>query len=180
MFNAMGAFGVALKGHKGDVTPASVLSTIKSMPWSVVPGTGGLHFRCNGKADPTQPAVCSNATNAATLDATGKPATYTPVNDSRDPGLSRPSTEPRMPTVDIPWIVSVDDHVIEPPSLWVSRLPAKYRDVGPRVERLPAGELALAGAQVRRAAGHRRTARRLLGVRGPLPVVEARRRGVGT
>ena len=67
------------------MTPASVLSTIKSMPWSVVPGTGGLHFRCNGKADPTQPAVCSNATNAATLDTTGKPATYTPVNDSEIP-----------------------------------------------------------------------------------------------
>ena len=27
---------------------------------------------------------------------------------------------------DIPWIVSVDDHVIEPASLWVSRLPARY------------------------------------------------------
>jgi branched-chain amino acid transport system substrate-binding protein len=85
MFNAMAAFGVAVKGLKGDATPASVLSTIKSMPWSVVPGSGGLHFRCNGKADPTQPAVCSNATNAATLDATGKPATYTPVNDAEIP-----------------------------------------------------------------------------------------------
>jgi len=85
MFNAMAAFGVAVKGMKGDVTPASVISTIKSMPWSVVPGTGGLHFRCNGKADPTQPSVCSNATNAATLDATGKPVTYTPVNDSEIP-----------------------------------------------------------------------------------------------
>ena len=85
MFNAMAAFGVAVKGMKGDVTPASVISTIKSMPWSVVPGTGGLHFRCNGKADPTQPAVCSNATNAATLDATGKPASYTPVNDAEIP-----------------------------------------------------------------------------------------------
>jgi len=52
-----------------------------------------------------------------------------------------------MTTVDVPWIVSVDDHVIEPPSLWSSRLPAKYRAVGPRVERLPAGELALAGAK---------------------------------
>ncbi len=85
MFNAMAAFGVAVKGLKGDATTASVLSTIKSMPWSVVPGSGGLHFRCNGKADPTQPAVCSNATNAATLDATGKPATYTPVNDAEIP-----------------------------------------------------------------------------------------------
>ena len=49
--------------------------------------------------------------------------------------------------VDIPWIVSVDDHVIEPPSLWTSRLPARRRDAGPRVERLPAGELRLAGAR---------------------------------
>jgi len=85
MFNAMGAFGVALKGLKGDVTPASVISTIKSMPWSVIPGTGGLHFRCNGKADPTQPSVCSNATNAARLDATGTPVSYTPVNDAEIP-----------------------------------------------------------------------------------------------
>ena len=50
-------------------------------------------------------------------------------------------------SIEIPWIVSVDDHVIEPPSLWVSRLPARYRDAGPRVERLPAGELALSGAR---------------------------------
>jgi branched-chain amino acid transport system substrate-binding protein len=55
------------------------------MPWSVVPGTGGLHFRCSGKADTTQPSVCSNATNAATLDATGKAASYTAVNDAEIP-----------------------------------------------------------------------------------------------
>jgi predicted TIM-barrel fold metal-dependent hydrolase len=30
------------------------------------------------------------------------------------------------------WLISVDDHVIEPPALWVERLPAKYRDIGPR------------------------------------------------
>ena len=35
----------------------------------------------------------------------------------------------------MPKIVSVDDHVIEPASLWTSRLPAKWRDVGPRIER---------------------------------------------
>ena len=82
MFNTLGAFGVATQGLKGEVTPTSIVTAIKSMPWSVVPGTGGLHFRCSGKADPTQPAVCSNATNAATLDATGKAASYTPVNDA--------------------------------------------------------------------------------------------------
>ena len=36
---------------------------------------------------------------------------------------------------DIPRILSVDDHVVEPPDLWTSRLPAKYHDRCPRVER---------------------------------------------
>jgi predicted TIM-barrel fold metal-dependent hydrolase len=36
---------------------------------------------------------------------------------------------------DIPWIISVDDHVIEPPNLWQERLPAKLRDRGPKVVR---------------------------------------------
>lgn len=34
------------------------------------------------------------------------------------------------------WIISVDDHIIEPPDLWTSRLPQKYREIGPRVERI--------------------------------------------
>jgi branched-chain amino acid transport system substrate-binding protein len=85
MFNTMGAFGAAVKGLKGDATPASVITAIKSMPSSVIPGTGGLHFRCNAKADPAQPAVCSNGTNAATLDATGNAVSYTPVNDTPIP-----------------------------------------------------------------------------------------------
>jgi predicted TIM-barrel fold metal-dependent hydrolase len=36
---------------------------------------------------------------------------------------------------DIPLIISVDDHVVEPPDLWSARLPAKYQDRGPRVVR---------------------------------------------
>ena len=35
----------------------------------------------------------------------------------------------------IPRIISVDDHVVEPPDLWTSRLPAKYQDRCPRIER---------------------------------------------
>ena len=31
---------------------------------------------------------------------------------------------------DYPWIISVDDHVVEPPTLWTERLPAHDRDVG--------------------------------------------------
>ena len=37
--------------------------------------------------------------------------------------------------MDIPRIISVDDHVVEPPDLWTSRLPAKYQDKAPRVVR---------------------------------------------
>ena len=35
----------------------------------------------------------------------------------------------------IPRIISVDDHVLEPPTLWTERLPKKYLDRCPRVER---------------------------------------------
>ena len=37
----------------------------------------------------------------------------------------------------LPWIISVDDHVIEPPDLFQKWLPAKYREDGPRVVRMP-------------------------------------------
>lgn len=30
------------------------------------------------------------------------------------------------------WMISVDDHLIEPPNVWVDRLPTKFRDRGPR------------------------------------------------
>ncbi len=36
---------------------------------------------------------------------------------------------------DLPLLVSLDDHLVEPPQLWVERLPARYRDVGPHVVR---------------------------------------------
>ena len=48
---------------------------------------------------------------------------------------------------ELPWIVSVDDHVIEPPTLWTSRLASRYHERGPRVERLHAGSLELSGAR---------------------------------
>ena len=37
-------------------------------------------------------------------------------------------------------IISVDDHLIEPPDTWQSRLPAKFRDQGPRLVQNDAGE----------------------------------------
>jgi predicted TIM-barrel fold metal-dependent hydrolase len=45
----------------------------------------------------------------------------------------------------IPRIVSADDHVVEPPDVFTSRLPARYRDVGPRVVRAPVAEMTFRG-----------------------------------
>jgi predicted TIM-barrel fold metal-dependent hydrolase len=40
------------------------------------------------------------------------------------------------PVMGIPLIISVDDHVVEPPDLWQVRLPASMRDRAPRVDRV--------------------------------------------
>jgi predicted TIM-barrel fold metal-dependent hydrolase len=60
--------------------------------------------------------------------------------------------------VDLPRIVSVDDHAVEPPDLWANRLPAQLRERGPRVVRLPYEEVARgSNALVRPAASGPRT-----------------------
>jgi predicted TIM-barrel fold metal-dependent hydrolase len=38
--------------------------------------------------------------------------------------------------MELPRLISVDDHVVEPPDLWERHLPARFRDRGPRVERV--------------------------------------------
>src|ERR1700689_4712533 len=50
---------------------------------------------------------------------------------------------------DIPRIVSVDDHVVEPANVWTDRLPSKYSDVGPRIVRAPMGEITYIGGKLR-------------------------------
>ncbi|MEZ4215346.1 MAG: amidohydrolase family protein [Myxococcota bacterium] len=53
-----------------------------------------------------------------------------------------PST-PRTVQNEVPRLISVDDHVVEPAHVWESRLPAKYREVGPHVVIAPRGEFKL-------------------------------------
>jgi predicted TIM-barrel fold metal-dependent hydrolase len=53
----------------------------------------------------------------------------------------------------IPAIVDVDAHVVEPPNVWTSRLPAKYHEVGPRIVYAPAGEIKLVGSSYIEAPG---------------------------
>jgi len=42
---------------------------------------------------------------------------------------------------ELPKIISVDDHVVEPPHLWQTWLPARFRDRGPRSERRGIGTM---------------------------------------
>ena len=49
---------------------------------------------------------------------------------------------------DMPWIISVDDHVVEPANVWMDRLPTKYHDVGPRIVRAPMGEITFVGGKL--------------------------------
>jgi predicted TIM-barrel fold metal-dependent hydrolase len=53
----------------------------------------------------------------------------------------------------IPRIIDVDAHIVEPPHIWSSRLPAKYRDIGPHVEYHPFGTPKLDGARYIEAPG---------------------------
>ena len=42
--------------------------------------------------------------------------------------------------MDLNWMISVDDHIIEPPNVWQDRVPAKLRDAAPRIVRDDQGE----------------------------------------
>lgn len=58
--------------------------------------------------------------------------------------LERPDVADEL-VARIPPIIDLDAHVIEPADLWSSRLPAKFRDEGFRVEYAPAGVPQLVG-----------------------------------
>lgn len=49
---------------------------------------------------------------------------------------------------ELPKIISVDDHVVEPPHLWETWLPSKYRERGPRSERRGIGAMRHIGGGV--------------------------------
>jgi predicted TIM-barrel fold metal-dependent hydrolase len=55
--------------------------------------------------------------------------------------LSDPAARATAAPVEIPKIVSVDDHVVEPPHVWQRWLPARFREAGPKVERRGIGHM---------------------------------------
>ena len=49
---------------------------------------------------------------------------------------------------ELPKIISVDDHIVEPATTWTDRIPAKYHDVCPRIVRAPMGEITFIGGKL--------------------------------
>src|SRR5207247_11015203 len=65
-----------------------------------------------------------------------------------DPSDSLPRSRVMTPgtrATAIPRIISVDDHVVEPPHVSTSRVPARYRDLAPRLARRGLGNLRYGG-----------------------------------
>ena len=66
--------------------------------------------------------------------------------------------------MELPKIISVDDHVVEPAHVWQTWLPEKYREKGPRIERKRWGTFEhKAGARVREPRGPERAVGRRAG-----------------
>jgi len=49
---------------------------------------------------------------------------------------------------ELPKIISVDDHVVEPPTVWSDRLPSRYVEAGPKVVRAPVGPIQYVGGRL--------------------------------
>src|SRR4051794_9572148 len=48
---------------------------------------------------------------------------------------------------ELPKIISVDDHVVEPPGVWQDRLPERFKDIGPRIVRAPVKDMSFVGGK---------------------------------
>ncbi len=55
--------------------------------------------------------------------------------------MSEPTATEATLEGELPWIVSVDDHVVEPPHLWQEWLPERFKARGPRIERRGVGSM---------------------------------------
>src|SRR5439155_838511 len=100
---------------------------------ATLPSSNLLQFLMAGTSVGCCVVISSPPDGPCTVPAGGRPS---------HPGVARWCVRrtPRQPSEDVamsdlPKIISVDDHVVEPPDLWTSRLPKKYSDRWPRVER---------------------------------------------
>lgn len=77
-FITVSALVIAAQGVAGEVTPESVLTAIRAMEESVMPGTGGQRFRCGPDTEPPVQEICSSTgVLTTTLDASGNTTSFT-------------------------------------------------------------------------------------------------------
>jgi branched-chain amino acid transport system substrate-binding protein len=70
-FSTVLGFARAMSGLTGDITPASVESTFRSMSPQQLPLGGGATFQCDGKQISFTPAVCATGVLVTTLNSAG-------------------------------------------------------------------------------------------------------------
>lgn len=49
---------------------------------------------------------------------------------------------------ELPKIISVDDHIVEPADLWTSRMPAKFKDAAPHIVQAPMPDVTFVGGKL--------------------------------
>jgi len=49
---------------------------------------------------------------------------------------------------ELPKIISVDDHIVEPADVWTSRMPAKYKDAAPHIVQAPMPDVTFVGGKL--------------------------------
>ena len=49
---------------------------------------------------------------------------------------------------ELPMIISVDDHIVEPATTWTDRIPSKYHDVCPRIIQAPMPDVTFVGGKL--------------------------------
>ena len=86
MFQGILGLNIATQNLKGEATPQSIIAAAKSMPWTELPGTGGLHAQCGVAVQADNPAVCVPGSLAATLGADGKATKYLVTGDTKPAG----------------------------------------------------------------------------------------------
>jgi branched-chain amino acid transport system substrate-binding protein len=86
MFQGVLGLNIATQTLKGEATPQSIIAAAKSMPWTELPATGGLHAQCGKAVQPANPAVCMPGSLAATLGPDGKATKYVVVGDTKPAG----------------------------------------------------------------------------------------------
>lgn len=62
----------SLEDLEGEITPETIIETLRSMPNRRLRTFGDAQIRCNGKADPVYPAACANAATIGVLDEAGR------------------------------------------------------------------------------------------------------------